>query len=103
MVNKTMKIFRLRNFDEYKKHVEKNKLNYLLMNQYESGISNNLQQEFTIKGISYPANQYVDFKVDYLYSDGKHINWRERLVFPVTDLNNRLRSSIQLMDFELSP
>src|SRR5436190_12609497 len=98
-----MKIFRLRSLKEYNEHVEKNKLNYIRINQYEFEIANNLQQEFTIKGISYPANQYVDFKVDYLYSDGKHINWRERLVCPVTDLNNRLRSSIHIMDFELSP
>ena len=98
-----MNIFRLRSLKEYKEHVEKNKPNYIFMSQYESEISNNSQQVFTVKGISYPANQYVDFKVDYSYSDGSHINWRERLVCPITQLNNRLRSSIHLMDFELSP
>jgi hypothetical protein len=98
-----MKIYRLRSLEECKEHVEKNKPNYVFMKQYESEISKNSQQEFTVKGISYPANQYVNFRVDYLYSDGSHINWRERLVCPVTQLNNRLRSSIHLMDFELTP
>jgi hypothetical protein len=98
-----MKNFRLRSLDEYKAHVEKNKANYVLMQRYESEITNRRQKEFTVKGISYPANQYVDFKVDYQYSDGIHINWRERLICPVTNLNNRLRSSVHVMDFELSP
>src|SRR5688572_17742287 len=98
-----MKIFRLRSFEEYKDHIEKNKLNYALMQQYESSITIPDQKEFTVRGISYPANQYVDFKADYLYGDGVHVNWRERLVCPITQLNNRLRSCIQIMDFELSP
>jgi SAM-dependent methyltransferase len=98
-----MKVFRLRNLDEYKEHVEKNRLNYAFIQQYESEISNHKHREFTVKGISYPANQYVDFKVDYLYSDGHTINWRERLICPVTGLNNRLRCSIHILDFELSP
>lgn len=96
-----MKIFRLKSLEEYKQHVEKNRPNYDLMRQYESGISGNGQQAFTVRGISYPANQYVDFKVDYQYSDGKNINWRERLICPVTGLNNRLRASTHIIDFEL--
>lgn len=98
-----MKLFRLRSLDDYIQHVEKNKLNYDMINRYEASVAKSCDKEFTVKGISYPANQYVDFKVDYLYSDGKNINWRERLICPVTNLNNRLRSSIHLFDFELSP
>lgn len=98
-----MKNFRIRSFEEYKVHVEKNRSNYVLMQQYETDISLNTSREFIVKGISYPANQYVDFKVDYLYSDGRTINWRERLICPVTGLNNRLRGSVHLLDFELSP
>jgi SAM-dependent methyltransferase len=97
-----MKIYRLRSYDDYKTHVVRNKPNYDLMQQYESKLSNHRKTEFTVKGISYPANQFVDFKVDYLYGDGKNINWRERLVCPITQLSNRLRSSIQVMDFELN-
>lgn len=98
-----MKLFRLRNLDEYITHVEKNKRNYAQMKEYESAISKHGKREFTVKGISYPANQLVNFKVDYLYSDGTSINWRERLTCPVTGLNNRLRCSIQMMDCELTP
>ena len=98
-----MKIFRIKSFEEYQDHVERNRKNYKLMNQYESGITHGADREFTVKGISYPANQYVNFKVDYLYSDGQRINWRERLVCPITGLNNRLRCCIQLFDFELTP
>lgn len=98
-----MKIFRLRGFEEYKRHIEKNKPNYAKMKQYEETVSANTAREFTVPGFSYPANQTVDFHVDHLYSDGKNINWRERLICPVTGLNNRLRCSIHMFDFELSP
>jgi len=101
--NYQMKIFRLRSIKDYKDHVEKNKANYVFMRQYEQRILNHAEKEFTVPGISYPANQYVDFKADYLCSDGRNINWRERLVCPVTGLNNRLRCSIHIMDMELSP
>ena len=98
-----MKIFRLKSFDEYKEHVEKNRANYELEKKYESSVIRSGRREFTVRGISYPANQYVDFKVDYLYSDGQNINWRERLICPVTYLNNRLRGCVHILDFELSP
>lgn len=98
-----MKVFRLTSLDQYKEHTEKNRSNYSLMKEYETSLSSSTSREFTVRGISYPANQYVDFKVDYLYSDGRTINWRERLICPVTGLNNRLRSSVHLIDFELSP
>lgn len=98
-----MKIFRLKNFDEYKSHVQKNELNYKMINEYESKILNTRKKEFTVPGVSYPANKYVNFKVDYLYGDGKNINLRERLVCPITQLNNRLRSCVHLIDIEISP
>jgi SAM-dependent methyltransferase len=99
-----MKIFRLRNFDEYKRHAARNTSNYANMHQYESNLQrSHPEKEFTVSGVSYPANQVVDFLVDYQYSDGKHINWRERLICPVTQLNNRLRSCVQIIDMELSP
>src|SRR5262245_37636835 len=98
-----MKIFRLRNFEELKRHKERNKLNYALMQQYESSVVIPGKKEFTVPGISYPANQLVDLLVDYQYGDGVNINWRERLVCPITHLNNRLRSCVQIIDSELSP
>ncbi len=98
-----MKIFRIGDLEGYKEHVGKNELNYAKMRQYEESLSGNPTREFTVPGFSYPANQQVEFKVDYLYSDGKSINWRERLICPVTGLNNRLRCSIHIFDFELTP
>jgi SAM-dependent methyltransferase len=98
-----MKIFRLRSFEEFQVHKERNKPNYALIKQYESSIVIPKKKEFTVRGISYPANQLVDFKVDYLYGDGVNINWRERLICPITQLNNRLRSCVQIIDSELSP
>ncbi len=41
--------------------------------------------------------------MDYQYRVGGHINWRERLLCPVTHLNNRVRASINLLDIELAP
>lgn len=98
-----MEVFRLRSLDEYIQHVEKNRPNYSMMESTERQITKTGAREFAVPGISYPAGQFVDFKVDYLYSDGIHINWRERLVCPVTRLNNRLRSSVHIIDFELGP
>jgi len=98
-----MKLYRLKNLEEYIDHVERNKQNYAYMHNYETQLANQKSREFTVSGISYPANRYVDFGVDYKYSDGKNINWRERLICPVTGLSNRLRCSVQLMDMELSP
>ncbi len=98
-----MKVFRIRSLQEYIDHVEKNKTNYSYMQQVEAKIAGNPARDFTVKGISYPAGQFVDFKVDYLFSNGKDINWRERLICPSTGLNNRLRASVHILDFELSP
>jgi len=99
-----MKLFRIRSFDEFKVHIDRNAPTHAIMHQYESDLQlSHPEQEFTVSGVSYPANQVVDFLVNYQYSDGKNINWRERLICPVTQLNNRLRSCIQFLDMELNP
>ncbi|MBV7540381.1 class I SAM-dependent methyltransferase [Acidovorax sp. sic0104] len=57
---------------------------------------------FTVPGYSYPAGAMVEFLVDYQYSATPgQINWRERLVCPVTGLNNRMRACIHLFDMEM--
>lgn len=98
-----MKIFRLRSLNEYKVHVERNRSNYAAIDRYERKIAEHKKKEFTVPGISYPAAKFVDFAVDYRYSDGHSINWRERLICPITQLNNRLRSSVHILEFELGP
>jgi SAM-dependent methyltransferase len=54
-------------------------------------------QTFTLPGYSVTAEQPVEFVVDWMYSDGQNINWRERLVCPITGLCNRFRASYHLM------
>ena len=57
---------------------------------------------FTVPGCSYPAGAMVEFLVDFQYSATPgRINWRERLVCPVTGLNNRMRASVHLFDMEM--
>lgn len=98
-----MKLFRLRNIDEYIQHAENNREAFSFIRQVENASQVREVKEFIFQGFSYPAGKYVNFKVDYLYSDGKNINWRERLVCPLTGLTNRLRCSIHVMDLELAP
>lgn len=57
---------------------------------------------FTVPGYSYPAGAMVDFLVDFNYSAVPgQVNWRERLVCPMTGLNNRMRACIHLFDMEM--
>jgi SAM-dependent methyltransferase len=92
---------RVRNLQEYLLHRKNNARIYKKIQQLEEEMPKNKGREFTVKGYSYPAKAEVKFKVDYLYSDNVHINWRERLICPITQLNNRLRASVHFMDFEL--
>jgi SAM-dependent methyltransferase len=69
--------------------------------QFEDRISSKCADKTNVRGYSYPAGREVDLQVDYLYSDGKHINFRERVVCPITGLNNRLRACLHLLDVEL--
>ena len=57
---------------------------------------------FTVSGYSYPAGAAVDFRVDFQYSaQPGQVNWRERVVCPVTGLNNRMRACLHLFDTEM--
>lgn len=96
-----MNVYRLYNLDNYLTHVDKNHQSFLYRQSFEASLSKSQQLKFSVPGISYPANKYVDFHVDYNYSNTNQINWRERLVCPITNLNNRLRCSIHLIDYEL--
>ena len=58
---------------------------------------------FTLPGFSYPANADVEFLVDFNYSPNPAtINWRERVVCPVTGMNNRMRATIHIFDREIA-
>ncbi|MEO1019793.1 MAG: methyltransferase domain-containing protein [Pseudomonadota bacterium] len=55
-------------------------------------------EEFKIKGYSYPAHRFVEFLVDRQYAEPGEVNWRERVVCPVTHLNNRMRVAVHVLD-----
>lgn len=97
-----MQVARIRTLEAFSEYRNKNAERLQQIHEKEMTIAGaSRTRSFYFRGFSYPAAEMVNFLVDYNYSDGVHINWRERLVCPVTQLNNRLRASIQLIDFEL--
>ncbi len=93
---------RVRSLQEYLLHRKNNAHVYEKIKLIEDNLAKNNGREFKVKGFSYPAQAEVNFLVDYLYSDNVSINWRERVICPITKLNNRLRAVVHFMDFELS-
>jgi hypothetical protein len=69
--------------------------------EYENALHENKHGAFEVAGFSYPAGEKVNFLADFAYSSGGNVNWRERLVCPITGLNNRIRAAVHLMDSEL--
>ena len=66
------------------------------------------QEPFVIPGYNALIGASVQFEVDFLYSadptEGFRLpNWRERVVCPITKLNNRLRGSLLAIDRLLAP
>jgi SAM-dependent methyltransferase len=98
-----MKIRRVRTLLEYRDYRRKSRPENKILRDLEDSYENECSQIFTIQGYSYPAGQEVPFHVDHEYLALGKINWRERVVCPITNLNNRLRASIHLMDIELAP
>lgn len=58
------------------------------------------ERDFFVHGYSYTAGQSVDFLCDFKWSGAAFpaVNWRERVVCPVTGLNNRMRAAIHVVD-----
>lgn len=55
------------------------------------------QESWTLPGVCQACDRAVAFHGDWLYSDGRTINFRERLVCPSCQLNNRQRFMAQLL------
>lgn len=51
-----------------------------------------------LPGYCWACQSLKAFSYDWLYSDGNDINWRERIVCPTCQLNNRLRLSVQIFE-----
>ena len=96
-----MIITRIHTIEEYKLFKKNNEDTLRDIWLSEKALTPPIKKEFFYKGFSYPAKEVVDFMVDFEYSDGIHVNWRERLVCPKTNFSNRLRACIHFADFEL--
>ncbi len=60
---------------------------------------NGIAREKTVAGYSYTAAAYVDFAI----SPRQPMNWRETLKCPKSNLINRVRGCIHIMDLECAP
>lgn len=98
-----MKVYRIRSHEENRAHMKRMEADYAIHRQFEQAITPERKKTFYLKGYSYPAGRTVKFLADFSYSDGKNVNWRERLVCPVTKLNNRIRASLHVLDLECMP
>ncbi len=98
-----LEIHKIRSLREYQHFLSTHQVEYTEMAKVCGEYENNGKQEFTVAAYSYPMQKWERMHVDFLYSDGKTINWRERLICPDSLLNNRLRASIHMIDRELKP
>ena len=92
-----MKMFVVRSLDDYKvlkinidEHTKA--LNQLIPSK---------EQSFELEGYSFEAARDVDFLVDFQYATFPNVNWRERVLCPVTGLNNRTRYSLMILEMFL--
>jgi SAM-dependent methyltransferase len=98
-----MKIRRVRSLPEFQSYQIKTLTEQQSLRDLEESLERAGKQSFKLQGYCYPAGREVSFGVDRQYSADGKINWRERVVCPITNLNNRLRASVHLMDIELAP
>lgn len=96
-----MIVHRLRNWDSYKLHRQRMGIAYQERGVFERSLQPSDRAPFTVPGFSYPAGEAVQFTADFLYAADGQVNWRERLVCPITGLNNRLRAVVHLAGSEL--
>jgi SAM-dependent methyltransferase len=98
-----MKIYQLKSYKDYLRFQVQSAKSHLKHMAAIERMVPNIEISFSVNGYSYPANQMVALHCDFEYGTGfPMINWRERLVCPVTGLNNRMRSSIQMADMYLN-
>ncbi len=91
------------NFNDFDDHYRSSAELYREQERYQLGLINGADA-FTSHGYCFPCGREVDFQIDYLYSgtdtvEGKRIpNWRERVICPYCNLNNRVRASVQFLE-----
>jgi SAM-dependent methyltransferase len=98
-----VKFFSQSDFNQY---TNKMKEEQERRNAYEMSFIRN-EEPFYYMGKCSVCNKEANFSVDYMFSherDGKKIpNWRERIVCPSCNLNNRMRAFIHFVNIEFSP
>ena len=103
----SLEVFKLSSFDEYKKFLFKNHEKIKKIEIFENNLIDNKKEYFTIPGICFVCRKKVNFLVDFKYCyeiNGKKVpNWRERVVCPSCNLNNRLRATIHIFIQECKP
>lgn len=58
----------------------------------------NTRDQAILPGYCWVCRDVRAFTYDMRYSDGRRVNWRERIVCPSCRLNNRLRLSVQILE-----
>jgi hypothetical protein len=96
-----MNIKRINSFSSYLNHRDAMRRVYEQRVIFERSLQEKHPHSFEVPGFSYPARQQVGFLADFTWSVGGNVNWRERLVCPITGLNNRQRAAIHLADSEI--
>jgi SAM-dependent methyltransferase len=81
----------------YRDHVEKFQAGPFIEEEIRAA---NPDGKFTVPGYCWFDGAQVDLAVDYLYAPdepGRHPVWRERMVCPACNLNNRQRATLHLI------
>jgi hypothetical protein len=60
--------------------------------------ANQSKRDFLVDGYCWVCGKESKFLVDFQYSNGHDINWRERLCCQECGLNNRLRLTVQILE-----
>ena len=93
----SMKMFVVRSLDDYKS-LKKN------IDDHTKALAQLIpskEQSFVLEGYSFEANSNVKFLVDFQSSTFPNVNWRERVVCPVTGFNSRTRYSLMILEMYL--
>lgn len=98
-----MKVFKIKNYKDFKKFETSTSIAYTKHLETIENLKPKSDHPFVVSGYSYTAKKEVDFACNFLYGPGfPGVNWREQLVCPHTQLNNRSRASIHIADMFLN-
>jgi glycosyltransferase involved in cell wall biosynthesis len=98
--------YKLASYTDYMEYISYMQSEYLNREQYEKSLVVN-SKPFSAEGYCYICKRRVRFFVDYSYAYKREgvltPNWREHLLCPVCNMNNRMRASIHLFEQLLRP